>query len=628
MPTVELIARPPSTKPLRLASDTQELSGDQALFFQALLGPTETEVLSTGPSSVDYIPLPSSGNLFFTDSIIVRTCYNHLLPQIHNNLLDARRSFRTAVTGSPGIGKSVFGAILLRRCVQQKQSAIYWERDNIYLFSFEKAVSRAFGLSEFARIDGSICCAGYWNATETRHWSNLFHNDLDLIVIHDPKDGDTRVVLMEDQIKKIVYILSNGHYLISHWARKGGGPSKYYYLPLWTKREALRSLTLLKQQGPDSEPLKSEDTESLYNKFGGCIRGWVAQTDVWTELTAKVKEVVKSQGDNILTKHTTSKGSIVHLYVDFDEERPIQPFRALDNADEQPSESVADDVAASLYNTFHDYRYIFGSLEILKLMDTELLNQGDETFKLCLRNWASESGFECVYGALFELRCHRLFENNTGNLQLRMRVVRRNDSENTKDVTNVRFPAASGTVRYKSNDPSILKESTFDGLIEKGKYLWPHSSNHPSYDSAIVLDEDVVGLHNVGNVGLLLQMTVSGATGLPRRPEHSIKQYVRKAFDGVFQARIPGYRAAAYTAFVVPTECFEKFLFQHETLKDDDDMPTKVQPELQFVFEVPDIFSYSPQHGVEELPSANEVVSRKRVHRYATRTSKLAKMGS
>ena len=33
---------------------------------------------------------------------------------------------------------------------------------------------------------------------------------------------------------------------------------------------------------------------------------------------------------------------------------------------------------------------------------------------------------------------------------------------------------------------------------------------------------------DVNVAALLLQMTVSGATGLPRRPEHGVKQHVRE----------------------------------------------------------------------------------------------------
>ena len=213
-----------------------------------------------------------------------------------------------------------------------------------------------------------------------------------------------------------------------------------------------------------------------------------------------------------------------------------------------------------------------------------------------------------------------------------MPVVHQNDSLNTDDVVTVRFPALSGTVRYKSNDPSILKEAAYNCDILKEKYVWPYSSSHPSYDSAVVTNADVVGLETKVVVGLLLQMTVSGATGLPRRPEHSVKQHIRKKFDSVFKATILEYAlsGAAYTAFVVPT--LERFLFQQETVMDDDDQPVQLQPDLQFVYEVPDIFR--PPRRVELSPAPlagrtmQQAVKQKRIHRYSnvTRLSKQANM--
>lgn len=52
-------------------------------------------------------------------------------------------------------------------------------------------------------------------------------------------------------------------------------------------------------------------------------------------------------------------------------------------------------------------------------------------------------------------------------------------------------------------------------------------------------------------------MTVSGASGLPIRPRHVVKQYVREALDELSAERIPHYEAGTtITTFVVPTECY------------------------------------------------------------------------
>jgi len=93
-------------------------------------------------------------------------------------------------------------------------------------------------------------------------------------------------------------------------------------------------------------------------QFGGCIRGWPAQGEVWAELEAKIKELAQTHGDNILAKHTSNRGSIVHSAVDFDESRPIIECR-------ETAAKMNDGVLAGGVNKHHNdfskYHYIFGS---------------------------------------------------------------------------------------------------------------------------------------------------------------------------------------------------------------------------------------------------------------------------
>ena len=182
----------------------------------------------------------------------------------------------------------------MRHYVQQKQTVLYWEKDNVYLFSFDPEAKRYFGLSDFGEMDdGGVCYAAYWNTTETRHWPRFFRapSQFDIVVIHDPKAGDTRVQDNQTKINRLIYILSHGHSLISYWNTKGGAPFRYDYMPLWSKFEAERSLPLLKRQDADTSFVSLDEVDELYERFGGCIRGWMLQGEVWDELVAKVKEV-------------------------------------------------------------------------------------------------------------------------------------------------------------------------------------------------------------------------------------------------------------------------------------------------------------------------------------------------
>ncbi|KAL3917259.1 MAG: hypothetical protein SGILL_004798, partial [Bacillariaceae sp.] len=572
------------------------LSPEDAFFKAALFGDyKQLQVDNTTSSScdIDYLALPDQKNSFLTDLLIIRPCYKHLLPLIHNELMGRDNGMIAGVTGTPGIGKSVFGIVLLRHFIHIGKTVLYWENDDVYLFTFDEKIKSAFQLFEFGAFQGQndggtrkICYAARWDVS-TKSYAAIFGSALlqHKVVIHDPKQGDMRVAYNEKRIYHLVYILSHGHSLISYWGRKGGGPDKYY-LPVWSKAEIEKSLPLLKRQDKNVSQISFDEVDSLYCRYGGCIRGWLVkdQGDFWNELVAKVKEVAKNHGDNVLERNTSSRGSIIHTNVDFDE--TLEPFPFVEGANMM---SLEED--SFQRNTFDKYRYVFGSSDILEALDQELVRRSDKALQHALISWASVPGFEGVYGALYELRCHRRFENEQ-NLKLKMRVVYNDPSKNTDKCYEVEFPRFVKVVRFKSQDPSIIEEERTYPDLKKDYYLWPRSSSFPSYDSAAIVDGTPFGLDGV--VGLLFQMTVSGSTGIPRRPEHSVKQHIRRKFHKAFESRkIAGYKNA-YTAFVVPTECFEKFVFQKESIKDSDDGIASSQPQFQLVFEMEDIFTYKP----------------------------------
>jgi hypothetical protein len=166
-----------------------------------------------------------------------------------------------------------------------------------------------------------------------------------------------------------------------------------------------------------------------------------------------------------------------------------------------------------------------------------------------------------------------------------------NRSDNTDDVFHVTLTKPSYVVRYKSNDPSILGGDSYKDNIGLGRYFWPWSSSFPTYGAATLVKGSVIAEQQKPSVALLLQMTVSGATGLPRRPKHKITQHILKKFDSTFAANMPDYKIdSAITVFVVPSECFEPFLFQPETTTVDDDTESNNQPDYQLVLEMPDAF--------------------------------------
>lgn len=358
-------------------------------------------------------------------------------------------------------------------------------------------------------------------------------------------------------------------------------------MPIWTQKEGLRCLEFL---GVEANGRSREETaRALFYKFGGCILGWVT-VGLWNELYAKLEDVMHNLGLEILKNTPSGRGSVVHLQVEFDEEKPYLPFKTADSMEYdavEPEEEPEKEPEAKPHaepkaepNVLSSYQYVFGSELIMESYYSLVTQKGDEALSQCLNTWTHHQGFESLYGAIFELYCHRKLQSNEGNLRLRMRIVYKDTSQNTDAIFQVTPPTLQKIVPYPSNDPSLLGEAHFE-RVDELNYFCPLSSNHPTYDSAVVMrpqelglcdlnteEVGVVKLRNVNQLGLLLQMTVSGATGLPRRPKHSVKQYVRKKFEAAFNSKIPLFKnnSMAVTAFMVPTECFVSFLFQEEEI--------------------------------------------------------------
>lgn len=140
-------------------------------------------------------------------------------------------------------------------------------------------------------------------------------SELDTLFLHDPTEGDRQVTEYRDNIPHLLFILSHGHSLISHWNIKGI-KMNFFYMPTWAYREGLRCLKLLGLHTNGCDQASQEEiTHQLFYKFGGCIRGW-AVSNLWDELDSKITEVVKNQGDGVLKKTTSTRGSIIHLQID------------------------------------------------------------------------------------------------------------------------------------------------------------------------------------------------------------------------------------------------------------------------------------------------------------------------
>lgn len=566
--------------PSNLKSKQSDVPEYMLDFFFDLFTKSPSECPET---KLKYLELRNSKRLYDVDRIVLRDCYADMERKIHKEVM-SEKFCRLAVAGTPGIGKTVYGVLLNRRFVrEQKLAIVYWEREHVYYFSWKEEDRERFGLKSTFEVGGKSLYYGYWTQKAASSSADLW-SEKDVLVIHDPAENYTGVGKSATHIRRSIFVLSHGHALITFWNDKPETrPNPYLYLPLWAQIESTKAFRLWRREPP----------HDAFLLFGGCIRGWLYPS-MWAGLVHKAKDVVKRHGDDVLGRTLDKRGSIVHLDVKYDASKGEQ-------------------------NRFSEFTYRFASERIIQAVDDAILDSGDQALKLCLQNWTSESGFESIYGGLFELRCQRLFTNRSrGPLKLHARRVFRDSARNDDKVYQVTLPPIGSLLRYESNDPSCIGEDDNKDSIKSNSYFWPFSSNHPTYDSAMIVSGSVIGLPKKENAALLMQMTVSGATGLPRRPKHSMKQHVRKKFDSTFATHVQGYKPdSAVTAFVVPPECFAPFLFQEETVMDNDDTPTVAQPDYQLVLQVSNMFKLRKSHRdhMAALPPLSDEAKRK-IHKF------------
>ena len=194
----------------------------------------------------------------------------------------------------------------------------------MYHFSWDPNATTKFGLAPLLmeEEDGTlstILSAGYWNRRETTLFLDVLA-DPRTTVVNDPQKDDVTVATNIAYLDRLVVILTYGHALLDHWKTKTNQIYCNLFLPLWTLEEASRASQLLR-----FEPIRT--CGHLFDKYGGCIRGWLeGPCSTEESLVSKAQNVVTNHGGGLLKKTHDSRGGIVHVRVKFDETRR-NPYR-------------------------------------------------------------------------------------------------------------------------------------------------------------------------------------------------------------------------------------------------------------------------------------------------------------
>ncbi|CAB9498611.1 unknown protein [Seminavis robusta] len=427
-----------------------------------------------------YLELTEKSNgLLQVGRLVIRDCYVDVL----------KRGKCAFVAGTLGIGKSMFGLLLLRAIVLEgDKTVVYWDKDKATAFSFCETMKARYGLNQEFDVDLKAGTKTLYMVTWESNQESLenFLMDDDVLVIHDPSIEYTKAGLKNGKTST-VFVLSYGHGLMDEWIRKSCGPPTKLYMPCFQKSEILANKDNLFCDREEDWKVNMEGSiESAFKTFGGSIRyyGRDDSQDFWEAMQAKVERVLSENGRDIAKRTINFRGSIRHVEVDFDKSKPLFPEKG--------------------HNRFEKEGYVLGSDGITQRSVQDMKN--------IMKCFSGEPGVETVYGVLFETYAHRLFREsiNEGPRAYKMKVVTNDGGKNNKpEFTEVPFKAEEH-IHLAGMDPSKLSEEFSNRAnAEISAYFQPEVSNFPTYDAVLIVSGETVGLE-YDKVALLLQMTVSG----------------------------------------------------------------------------------------------------------------------
>lgn len=255
--------------------------------------------------------------------LVIRDCYGHLMPIVMDVLKRGKCAF---VAGTPGIGKSMFGLLLLRAIVLEgDKTVVYWDNEKATAFSFCETMKARYGLNQELEAGTKTLYMATWESNQNALEDFLV--DDDVWVIHDPAMEYTKAGLKNGKTST-VFVLSYGHGLMDQWIRKSCGPPTKLYMPCFEKIEILANKdNLFCDREEDWKVNMKGSIESAFKTFGGSIRhyGRDDSQDFWEVMQAKVERVLSENGSEIAKRTINFCGSILHVKVDFDKSKPLFP---------------------------------------------------------------------------------------------------------------------------------------------------------------------------------------------------------------------------------------------------------------------------------------------------------------
>ena len=266
---------------------------DELLFWTDLL--TTTQLSRKG--DVEYLPV--RGDMGPGKLLIHRKCYPHLISRII--YCWNHESRQCLVTGTPGIGKTIFGFFLIRHLwMNGMGTAIaYVFKQSLYLITNDRDIWSELGVSSTVSV--------FEGNTIDIH-NNVLLKDKRITVVHDPEGEATEPALvMAGSGPCRAFVLSYGHRYRDHFEKKDEGPplEAFFFTPPWRREEGHQCQPIL-------EPFL--DVDEAIEVFGGMVRKWMQPKEkasfetLKKSLVDRIVALVKQYPRGDIQNHT-EKGS-------------------------------------------------------------------------------------------------------------------------------------------------------------------------------------------------------------------------------------------------------------------------------------------------------------------------------
>jgi hypothetical protein len=284
----------------------------------------------------------------------VRDCYSHYYDIINKDLFGEDDKDSVLITGTPGIGKSIFYMYVLERMKKERKDTV-------------------FVLASFSKKNELISCVILAPGKEP----DILDDTIQRVPFIENAiylyDGTPNIV--KQRLVKTVIFASPNHAFIKEHSKNP--TMRKRFMPLWTEREIFEAADLLELN------LDYEDIQNLISRFGGSVR-YILTTDIDFR-----KEGRKNQERAIGSiKSWADFEKCLMLRID-DKDIIHRVFYFVPDMDEST-----------------DYEMRLGSIYIALAVEANLKN-ADEQERLKLFRWLQSQGqSRSTAGWLFENYCH------------------------------------------------------------------------------------------------------------------------------------------------------------------------------------------------------------------------------